>query len=291
MDRQDWDDLRYLLAVAQQGSAAAAARVLGVTHHTVLRRVQAAEEHYAVRVFERRGSGCVPTIEGAQLLAAAAAVDGTVTDLRRRLAGHADGLHWVLRLTTTDTLAMLLLAPSLARFRAQHPALQIELLLTNAVLDLHKLDADVTVRASPSPPSTLVGVRIGALAFARYASASFGDAHDAPWLVLDAARQRSPVGDWLSRSIDPARIALRANSFVALCRAAEAGLRVAVLPCFLGDRRAALRRLGEPIAEAATELWVLTHADLRRSPRVRALMGHLAGGPRRQRQLLAGRSA
>jgi len=177
----------------------------------------------------------------------------------------------------------------LARFRAQHPALQLELLLTNAVLDLHKLDADVTVRASSAPPSTLVGVCIGALAFARYATAALGDARDAPWLALDAARQRSPVADWLARSIDPARVALRANSFAALCRAAEAGLGVAVLPCFVGDRSATLRRVGEPIAEAATELWVLTHADLRRSPRVRALMGHLAGELRRQRELLAGR--
>jgi DNA-binding transcriptional LysR family regulator len=69
---------------------------------------------------------------------------------------------------------------------------------------------------------------------------------------------------------------------------ARAGLGLAALPCFLGDRVPELARVLPPEPTLAGELWLLTHPDLRRTARVRAFMETLARGIRRERALLEG---
>jgi DNA-binding transcriptional LysR family regulator len=83
-----WDDLRYVLAVAAEGSLAGAARVLGVNHTTVLRRVNAFEERLGLRLFERLPTGYILTSGGAELIEAARLMEDTVAALERRLAGQ-----------------------------------------------------------------------------------------------------------------------------------------------------------------------------------------------------------
>ena len=48
-----WDDLRFVLSVAEEGTLSGAARTLGVNHSTVLRRVAAFEAEKGVQLFER----------------------------------------------------------------------------------------------------------------------------------------------------------------------------------------------------------------------------------------------
>jgi DNA-binding transcriptional LysR family regulator len=83
---------------------------------------------------------------------------------------------------------------------------------------------------------------------------------------------------------------LRCNSWLSQCAAARAGLGLAALPCFLGDRAPQLVRVLPPEPSLAGELWLLTHPDLRRTARVRAFMETLARGIRRERDLLEGRA-
>ncbi|MDX1576662.1 MAG: LysR family transcriptional regulator, partial [Kiloniellales bacterium] len=63
-DDLDWDDLRIALAVAETGSLSAAARSLGLSHSTVLRRLSAFEAKIGVRLFERQPRGYAPTAAG-----------------------------------------------------------------------------------------------------------------------------------------------------------------------------------------------------------------------------------
>src|SRR5919199_638397 len=104
MHRIDWDDLRYLLAVAEHGSLAGAARALGVNHTTVLRRVTAFEARQGVRLFERTPGGAALTPAGDELAQAASRVGDIVARVERRLAGRDLRLEGTLRVTTTDTL-------------------------------------------------------------------------------------------------------------------------------------------------------------------------------------------
>jgi DNA-binding transcriptional LysR family regulator len=62
-----------------------------------------------------------------------------------------------LRVTTNDTLLVHLLTPLFARFCARCPDVRLDVVLSNQALNLSKRDADVAIRATDSPPETLVG--------------------------------------------------------------------------------------------------------------------------------------
>ena len=83
---------------------------------------------------------------------------------------------------------------------------------------------------------------------------------------------------WLAGLAPAAAVVLRCNSWLSQLAAAKAGLGLAALPCFLGDAEPALVRVLPPEPGIASELWLLTHPELRRSARVRAFTDSLAAG-------------
>jgi DNA-binding transcriptional LysR family regulator len=294
MHRIDWDDLRYVLAVAEQGSLAGAARALGVNHTTVLRRVNAFEAAQAVRLFERLPTGYALTAGGEELLAAARRVGDLVTALERRLAGQDLRLEGSLRATTTDTLMVSILPAVLAAFQAAQPGIQVEISLSNAVANLTKRDADVAIRPTGDPPETLVGRRVAGLAFALYAARGAGFPGEAPldalpWVAPDDTLAESSLARWMRATLPGIVPMLRADSLVALREAAAAGLGVAALPCYLGDTDARLVRVRPDPLPLRLSLWVLTHADLRRTARIRAFAEFVADALARERDLFEGR--
>lgn len=292
----EWDDLRYVLAVAEHGSLAAAARALGVNHTTVLRRIGVFEQRQGLRVFDRLPGGYVLTGGGEQLVGAARQVAETVAGLERRLAGQDLRLEGVLRVTTTDTLMVSILAPHLAAFRTAHPGIVLDVAISNAMFNLTKRDADVAIRPASDPPETLVGRRVSVLAFALYATPGYLAAHSdmrdlaaQSWIAPDEALADIAVARWMA-TLPKERIALRADSLVAMREAAASGMGVAALPCYLGDSDDRLIRARRaPVQEIQTALWLLTHADLRHTARVRAFTDFMAKALGQDRALLEGR--
>ena len=135
MHTWNWDDLRYVLAVATQGSAAAAARALGVNHSTVVRRIRAFEERIDLRLFDHLSTGYRLTAKGEMFLDAARSMDGTLTELARKVGGGEDELAGNVRVTTTDAMVRVMLE-DLARFRRLHPRVTLDILITNLQLNL-----------------------------------------------------------------------------------------------------------------------------------------------------------
>lgn len=294
--RVNWDDLRFVLAVADQGSVASAARRLGVNHTTVLRRVHAFEEAQKIRLFERLPQGYALTAEGEQLVQTARGIDDMVATLERRIAGRDLKLEGVIRVTTTDTFMTTVLPGHVAAFRRCHPRIAIELALTNSRLNLTKRDADIAIRPAKELPAPLVGRRVAEIGFAVYGGKDYLSAQGldmfAPaqtWLAGDEMLANSPVAAWMRRHVPDARIAFRADSFVALCHAARAGLGLTVLPCCLGDSSPDLERLDGPVDGLTTGLWLLTHLDLSRAARIRAFMDHMEEALVAERSRLGGK--
>lgn len=296
MHRLPWTDIQYLLAVADQGALAAAARVLGVSHTTVLRRVGAAERSLGVRLFERLPTGYALTPAGEELAAAARRMQETLDAVERRLAGRDLALTGTVRLTTTDTLAASVLPGVLARFSAAHPEVQLELTTTTAFVSLTKRDADIALRPTSKPPEHLIGRRIAEVAFAIYAAPAYlarvparRDLARHTWLGVDDSLAATTVGRWMAAELAGIAPVLRADTLTALAHAAAAGHGVAALPCYLGDSRPALRRIRGVVPELATQLWVLAHEDLRDTARIRAVTDWLHAQLGAERDLFEGR--
>jgi DNA-binding transcriptional LysR family regulator len=165
---------------------------------------------------------------------------------------------------------------------------------TTAMVNLTKRDADIAVRASRTPPPSLVGRRVASIAIAPYASRAYLERVPArrvleqhTWLGPDDSLAGSTIAKWIAElGVKPV---LRADTLTALAYAAEAGLGVSALPCYLGDSLPGLVRVRGPVEEMNTDLWVLTHEDLRNTARIRAVTDHLVLTLGEQRPLIEGR--
>jgi DNA-binding transcriptional LysR family regulator len=283
-------ELRTLLAIAREGTLAGAARRLRVNHSTVFRRLGAIEARLGTRLFERQGGSYVTTAAGEDLLRTAERVEAEVEALERRLSGQDLRLTGSLRLTAPDDIAELLLMPLLQDFARRYPEITVELAVDNRMLNLTRREADIAVRPTRRPPETLAGRRVAGLASAVYgaADADGGTAGEQRWVAWEEGGGPPLVARWLAEHVDRHAVAYRSNSMLNQASAARAGLGLAVLPCFLADGDPRLQRVGEPLSELETELWLLTHPDLQRTARIRALLDLLFEGLRRQRALLEG---
>ena len=273
----DLNDLLYVATVAQTGSLAAAARALSVNHATVFRRIAHVEKELGVRLFERSGGRYVATAAGEELALTGAAVQRTAEQSLLKVAGRDLRPSGMVRITTTDSIATTLLNPVVAICRARHPQISLQIDIHNTMRDLTKRDADIAVRTVMKPPEYLVGKCVSALAFAVYGQANYLDKSAASelaahhWIALGESYERHPSLKWLQKFVPLEQVGLRIDGFVGVARACVDGLGLAVLPCFLGDSAPQLRRVQDSAQDLATELWVLTHPDLHKTTRVKAI--------------------
>lgn len=296
MHRLAWTDMQYLLAVADSGSLAAAARKLGVEHSTVLRRVVAFEAQLGVRLFDRLPTGYALTAAGEEAADAARRMQDTFDAVERKLAGRDHALTGTLRVTTTDTLIASVLPKILAGFAAAHPQLQLDLTTTTAMLSLTKRDADVAIRPTSKPPEHLIGRRVSDVAFALYAAPSYlsrvharRDLDRHTWLGLGDTLSDTSIARWMSRELASITPILRTDTLTALASAAIAGHGVAALPCYVGDTQRGLLRVRGIIPAMTTQLWILTHEDLRGAARIRTFVDWVAMALGEERPLIEGR--
>lgn len=276
-----WDDLRIVLAVAEAGSVNAAAKALGLNHATILRRVDAFERARGVRLFERSARGAVVAEGAAPLIERLKAVEAAVGGFERAAAGFGatgDALTGQLRLTTTDSLAFTVLPRILARFRALHPAMRVELIATNARIDLARLDAELTIRPAGAAPEGLVSEPAGTMRMRVYGSGAYlaenpsRDPAAHRWLGVSALLSRSPAHAW-QEGLPSEAIVARADSFVSLAALARSGLGLAMLPDVVAEGLNPAPGFPEHVE---TRLWVAAHPDLAVSPRVAACLGFFA---------------
>jgi DNA-binding transcriptional LysR family regulator len=277
-----WDDLQYFLAVCRKGTIGAAAQWLGVNHSTVLRRLSSLEQTLDVRLFDRLPSGYALTAHGHELESGLAGIAEQIESTQRRIGGVDVAIQGAIRLTSTDTLIHALLMPYLAEFRALHPQVQIQLVVNNGFLNLTQREADVAVRGSNNPPENLIGRRVGTIQTALYASRdylkSLGKRHavdDYHWVALDESLAHLESAKWMRQHVRAERIAMRFDNLVGMVDAVAAGIGVGMLLCPLADTRRELVRVQEPMRQMDTQIWVLTHPDLKHVGRIRVLTDFL----------------
>lgn len=290
----DWNDLRLVLAIARRGSLTGAAAALGVHHSTAFRRLGALEEKLGVRLFERLPAGVyAPTPAGERTAAAAERVETETAALDREILGRDARLTGRLRVTSSETLAYSLLTRHIALFRRAHPGIAVELVIDNRVFSLSRREADVALRVARPREGDLFGRKLADVGWTVYGTpdlVSGGGLDDGPFVGWEEGVMGVNAADWLAATVAPDRIAYRTNSVVNQLVAARQGLGLAVLPCYLGDGEPGLvRAVPEPIPALERELWVVTHADLKTTARVRAFLDIVGGGLAAERARLEGR--
>ncbi|MBW6528961.1 LysR family transcriptional regulator [Sphingomonas sp. RHCKR7] len=283
----DWDDIRWFLAVAEHGSTLAAARASRVSQSTIFRRIAALEAALGLSLFERRSSGYTLTEDGAALLPIAAQIAANVEHLSRVAAERQRSVAGTVRLSAPEIVLAHVLPPVIGRFRALYPAVKLELVATDRRVDLASGEADVALRGglAPTDPS-LFGRRLtydrSVVAASRaYADAaglpqSLADLRDHPLIRFDPPGAPTPLLDQLVACFPDEAVVLRPNTMTAVVAAVRGGLGLGILPRFVVDREADLVHAPIVLPLPVFELWIITHERRRHSAPVRALMDFVA---------------
>ena len=284
----DWDDLRYFLAVARSGSVSGAATELGVNHSTVSRRINAYEKKHDVRLFERMPQGYEMTQAAENIYRYALEIEERTHIVERELFGRDTRLQGRLCITAYHSTVNELVLPDLGTFSQQYPEIDLELFVTADVRDLSAREADIAIRGTPQPPDHLVGKKVADFGNAIYTSENYQKRQLArPEVIL--WRDEVQLPEWVSEHFPGARVALRVDDITAMGAAVKAGLGMARLPCWIGDVRPGFFRLRLNVASMGWGLWVLIHADLRSTARVRVCRDFLIDTLEKKRDLIEGR--
>ena len=187
------------------------------------------------------------------------------------------------------------LADDLNSFAAQNPGIEITLRASDSTLNLHKREADVSIRVSRDPEPSLWGRVLVPQRAAWCATQGFLDRHreglaaagqGVPILSFDSWPHPVPVT--LSPVLPLAHVAMTVDDMISAVALAQTGVAMLRMPVFL----TALHRDLRPVPGLAPvdymPIWCLTHPDLRQVPHVRALMRHLADSFAARRGIYAG---
>ncbi|MDO6731083.1 LysR family transcriptional regulator [Marinovum sp. 2_MG-2023] len=268
MHNASWDDLRYVLSVAETGSVSAAARALGVNHATVLRHVAAFEDSHGAQVFERTHQGYQLRPDRAHVIDAARKAALALRRVSHLMRDGGGGLGDTLRLTSTDTFCTTVLAAGLAGMSRDLAPQRISLMSSNAHLDMARLQADVAVRPALARPADMAGDSVAELGFGAYAR----DGAVRHWLGLAGPLVRATPAQWMSEHVAPDDIVACADSFVALRAMALAGQGIAILPHILAQGDPGLQPMQVGLPAMRSPIWVLCHRDLADSPGMQRVM-------------------
>ena len=295
----DWDDLKHLLAVARHGSTLAAGRALGVDQSTVQRRLVELERRIGQALVQRQPSGYRLTEFGQALLPHAERVEHAVTAFEQHIATAFAEVAGVIRVACPEPIVYRITQSTLLeRFRALHPALKVQFVMSDKYIDLTNGEADVALRSGDTDDGELVGRKIGDSIWAVYASRAYIERHGRPERLEDLAQHalvgfddtmaRHRIAAWLHKVAPNATLAARSSSVLGLVYSAKAGVGVAPLPTALGDAEPDLVQVFEPVAELSRIWRLLTTQELRRTPRVSAFFDFIISEIETLRPIITG---
>ncbi|PLW66938.1 LysR family transcriptional regulator [Pseudohalioglobus lutimaris] len=274
----DWDDIKVFLALARKGSAKSASQVLGVSKSTVTRRLDDLEGALKTHLFDRTPDGYRMTAAAEQLLPTAEHIEELILAAERRVHGEDQHLEGPIRVTLPDSEVMGRLMKRLAQFAQEYPGIELEISASTEALDLSRREADIAVRVMPAgtkPPDYLIGRHLSPLSASTYVHRDLlrednpEDVSHLQWIGKAPAGQKE---EWLKHTNlpdNPVRHAILDLSLVV--GAVRAKMGMAFMPCLFATDHDEIVQVPGAITVHHSDIWVLTHKDLRLSARLRAL--------------------
>ena len=285
MGFDNWDEVRTAYEVARLGTVSGAAEVLGVHHATVIRHIDALEKRLGVRLFQRHARGYTPTEAGRDLLAVAQVTQERFAQLAGRIRGQGETVTGELVVTSILGLGEFMV-PALAGFQAAHPGLVVRYLTDARLFRLDFGEAHVAIRAgtAPAEPDYVVQpfVRLRA---GLYAARAYADRRGLPqgedelarhdFVTTEDGSSRAPFHRWLRERVPPERLSFRVSEPAVADAAIREGAGLGFMMAWRAEHDPALVEVLPPRPEWEAPLWLVTHVDLHRTPKVQRLLAHL----------------
>lgn len=298
----DWSILRDFIAVAETGGLSQAARRLRVSQPTLSRRIAQLEAQLKAQLFQRTPRGLLLTDAGENVLAGARRVEEEALAIERQADAAQQTLTGTVRISATEGLGTHWLPKHLAAFHAKYPGVCLEVLVDNRAANLMRREADVAIRMFRPDQPDLIARQVGEIAMGLYAARDYIARHGTPKAILhlknhflvgfdEGMSQRNKAVQRLERCFTPEKIVHRSSSFLGQFRATKEGIGLGVHDCFLADPDPDLQRVMPEQFDHRMEIWLVTHADMRRSARIRAVYDFLVASLVADQALLTGKPA
>ncbi|NVJ97175.1 MAG: LysR family transcriptional regulator [Alphaproteobacteria bacterium] len=295
----DWNDMRYFLELARRGKLAAAALRLGVDHTTVSRRISALEEALEVKLFDRVNRAYVLNSDGRRLLSYAEKMEANSVALMDEVTPVSTGPQGTVRLSTPEAFGSQFLARHCASFRQRNPGITLELVAETRSLNLSRREADAAITLAEPSHGRSTSEKAGLYRLRLYAAPSYLQQHPPIvslrdlqhhyfiWYVDDLLPV--PELQMLDKAISDPHVIFRTTSVTGQANAAEAGLGIALLPCYLADRMKGLTPVLPGEISVLRDLWLVVHDDLRPQPHMDQVCTFLTTLIASERRILLGK--
>ena len=286
MNSPPWNLVRSFLAVVEEGSLSAAARRLGISQPTLSRDIQALEKQTGLNLFRRSTRGVSLTEAGQTLVEPARSMAEQAERFSRKAAGLSTELSGDIRISANELMGIYQLPAALAAFRRQHPAVQVEIVISNDTSSLNKREADLALRMYRPTQPDLVATRLPDIPLGFYASRSYIRDHGVP-ASLDELRDHALVGyDQRTAFIDGVRrlgtelrtgdFSLRTDNLIMQLALARAGAGIVATHCGVAGQFPELEPVLESVTIPPLECWIVCHGDTQYNARMLALRRFLA---------------
>lgn len=296
----NWNDVRFLLAVARHGGLTGASRQLKVSQSTVARRIETLETALRTRLFERHANGYELTDAGRGMVEKATAIEAGMNELQSDFSGRDTEVSGAVRVVTVETLANQLIVPRLAILQEAYPSLSLGIAINASFARLPQREADIGLRLCRPDQGSFMIKRLGTLAFGLYASPAYLAQHPISddSVPIDGHRLIT-WGDPLSYIALPkimrawakeSRGTLNVDSVQAQMLAIRAGSGLGILPCIMAIGDAGLTRIMPQRCHHEENIWLVVHSDIRHARRVRVVCDFLETTIREMQPALDGSS-
>lgn len=282
----DWNLIRVFLAALEAGSLLGAARALQSSQPTVGRQIAALEAQLNITLFERTGRGLTPTEDALRLAEAARAMENAALDLDRAARGRAGELAGSVRISASQPVACFLLPPILTRLQQRLPAVQIDVVASNAISNLLRREADIAVRMVRPEQGSLVARKLATLDVGLYATRDYLERHGEPRQVADLLRHRligEDQGQAILRGFQRAGIPMRREHFVLRSddmlvqwQAIRSGAGIGVFVEYGARHDPALVRVLADQPVPPLPMWLVVHREIHSNRTIRAVFDALA---------------
>lgn len=287
----DWNAYLLILALHRTQSLRGAATLLNTTHTTVARRLATLEKQHPTPVFERTANGYNASEYGKKLLQVALQMERLSLSSARQITSVSTQICGPITLSIGEPLLQYLFLKPLAAFQQQYPNLQLSIKCSTSFANLDEAEADVVVRSGNQQPPHLVGRRFPPFALAIYAQKHYFKSTKRTDLRWIAPSDSASFLEWTRQTPFPdAPIFLSIDDIVCRFIALEQGMGIGRAACFMADRSPHLVRVEKDIVYPMSDMWVLTHPDLRHTPKIKLFMQFLYEQMEKHEALLSGKT-
>ncbi|WP_315838360.1 LysR family transcriptional regulator [Bradyrhizobium prioriisuperbiae] len=279
-----WDDVQYFLELVRKTTLLKAARRLGVSHTTVLRRIANLERRLDHKLFERTQKGFVLTEAGWRLLAHAEAMAQAADEISS--VGHVgNDLSGPVRIAVVEGFAARILSPALPAFREQHPNIAVEVVTAMQIANLTRREADISIGLVRPTGPRLVARRLARCDVHLYASHTYVERHGEPARIEDIDEHvfvdyiedliEIPSLKWLRDTTGQRNVVFSSTSPLAQLNAVLAGVGIGMFPDYIVRGEPSVRMILPKQVKAEREFWLAIHEDLRNVPRMAAVFNFI----------------